>query len=258
MSGALRAEWTKLRTTPAVGWLVAATVVVTVAVGWIAAATATCAPGTCGRDPVRISLTGVQVGQCLVAALAVMVVGGEYGTGMMRTTLTAVPRRGAVLAAKATVVGCVVAAAASVAVAVALVVGARVLPSGGFVAADGASLLSLTAGATARAAAGSVLYLVLVALLALGVTTVVRDAAPAIGAVLALLFLVPVLVQVVTDPDWQRQLERLGPMPAGLAVQSTTGLDDLPIGPWAGLGVLVGWAAAAMVVGAAAFLVRDA
>ncbi|MDY7104077.1 MAG: ABC transporter permease [Actinomycetota bacterium] len=254
----MHAEWTKLRTTPAVGWLLVAVVVAPVATGWSTSALSECAPGACVRDPATISLVGVHIGQVLVAALAVVVVGGEYATGMMRTTLTAVPRRWAVLGAKALVVGGTVAVAGAVAVAASLAVGADVLPSGGFVDADGAPLLSLTAGATLRAGVGTVLYLVLVALLALGVTVAVRDPAAATGIVLAALYLVPLLVQVVSDPGWQRQLERLGPMPAGLAVQATTGLDDLPIGPWAGLGVLAGWTAAALAIGTATFVARDA
>ena len=97
-----------------------------------------------------------------------------------------------------------------------------------------------------RAAGGTVLYLALVGLLSLGVATVVRDSAAAIGGVLGLLSAFPILAAVVTDIHWHRHLEQIGPMTAGLEIQATTNLHSLPINPWAGLGVLAGWAAAAM------------
>ncbi|MFD0029730.1 hypothetical protein ACWGDS_03235 [Streptomyces sp. NPDC055059] len=89
---------------------------------------------------------------------------------------------------------------------------------------------------------GSVLYLVLIALIGLGVATAVRDAASAIGIVLGLLYLFPVVTRVVNDPEWQRHLQQISPMTAGLAIQATVRLHELPIGPWAGLGVLATWA----------------
>jgi ABC-2 type transport system permease protein len=109
-----------------------------------------------------------------------------------------------------------------------------------------------------RAAAGSVLYLALIALLSLGLATAVRDSAVAIGAVLGLLYLFPILSQVVSAPDWQRHLEQIGPMSAGLEIQASTGLRSLPISPWAGLGVLAAWAAAALLAGGLLLSMRDA
>ena len=71
-------------------------------------------------------------------------------------------------------------------------------------------LVSLGHGPTLRAAVGSVLYLVLIALLSLGVATAVRESAAAIGLVLGLLYLFPFLAQVVSDPAWHRHLEQIG------------------------------------------------
>jgi ABC-2 type transport system permease protein len=109
-----------------------------------------------------------------------------------------------------------------------------------------------------RAAAGSVLYLALIALLSLGVATAVRDSATAIGIVLGVLYLFPIIAAVVTNPDWQRHLQQIGPMSAGLAIQTATGLNHLPIGPFAGLGVLAAWAAAALLAGGLLLRLRDA
>ena len=90
---ALHAEWTKLRTLPGTGWLLAAAVALTVAVSAAAAAAATCPAGGCPADPAKLSLTGVQVGQAIVAILAVLAISNEYSTGMIRVTLAAMPRR---------------------------------------------------------------------------------------------------------------------------------------------------------------------
>ena len=252
MKPALHAEWTKLRTSPGTIWLLLGVVVATVAVGGATVATLGCQPGICAVDPTKLSLTGVQLGQAVVAILAVLVIGGEYSTGLVHTSLAAVPRRPALLAAKAIVLAGVVLAAAAPAVLASLLV------SGPILAARGVSVPSLVDGSVLRAAIGSVLYLTLVALLSLGVATALRNPATAIGVVLGLLYVIPILVGVVSDPDWKRHLEQLGPMSAGLAVQVTSHLDDLPIGPWAGLGVLAGWAGAALLCGGLLLQFRDA
>jgi hypothetical protein len=62
----------------------------------------------------------------------------------------------------------------------------------------------------------------------------------------------------VPDSTWHRHLEELAPMTAGLAIQATTGLHNLPISPWAGIGVLAGWAAAALLAGGILLRLRDA
>ncbi|MBN6051599.1 ABC transporter permease [Nonomuraea sp. RK-328] len=254
----LRAEWTKLRTEPGAGRLPAALVVLTAAASAAVCASVTCPAAGCGHDAAKLALGGVQVGQAVVAVLAVLVVGGEYGTGMIRTTLTAMPRRGAVLAAKAAVLTGVTLPAAVLAVLGSLLAGRLVLPGRGFTAAHGHPPLSLADGPTLRAAAGSVLYLALVALLSLGIAFAVRDSAAAIGVVLGLLYASAVLPLMVGDPDWQLALWRLSPSNAGLSVQATANLGGLPLSPWAGLGVLAAWAAAALAGGGLLLRVRDA
>jgi ABC-2 type transport system permease protein len=259
LRGALHAEWTKLRTVPETPWLLIATVVLTVAVSTAAAAATRCPPGTaCPVDVPKLSLTGIEFGQAVVAVLAVLALGGEYSTGLIRTTLTAMPRRLWVLAAKAAVLTGLVLAAGTVAVAGCLLAGHFILPGHGFTAAHGFPVLSLASGPVLRAAAGSVLYLALIALLSLGACAVLRDSAIAVGVVLGLLYLFPIIAAVVSDPRWHRHLEQIGPMTAGLAIQATTGLHSLPISPWAGLGVLAAWAAGALLAGGLLLRFRDA
>ncbi|MFD7711753.1 ABC transporter permease subunit [Streptomyces sp. NPDC059786] len=255
---ALRAEWTKLRTTGDMGRLLLLAVALTVAVGCGTAKAVKCPDARCGQDAVKLALTGVTVGQAVIAVFAVLAVSGEYTTGMIRTTLMAMPNRITVLTAKATVLTTVVLASGTTAVLACLLAGRCILPGNGFTEAHGYAPLSLADGPTLRAAAGSVLYLVLIALLGLGVATAVRDAASAIGIVLGLLYLFPVVTRVVNDPEWQRHLQQISPMTAGLAIQATVQLPELPIGPWAGLGVLAAWAAAALLLGGLLLYRRDA
>jgi ABC-2 type transport system permease protein len=102
-----------------------------------------------------------------------------------------------------------------------------------------------------------VLYLILIALLSLGVATAIRDTAVSIGAVLALLYLPPLLAQAVSDP-LRRHLEQIAPMTAGLAIQATTNPHTQIIAPWAGLGVLTAWTTGSLLVAGLLLQLRDA
>lgn len=252
MSRVLYAEWTKLRTEPAVRWLLPGIVPATVLASLLAMAAVSCRRGGCGVDPTALSLSGVHLGQALVVLLAVLAIGGEQGNGLLRTTFIATPRRIAVLAAKAVLIGALTLAAGTVAVFGCVAAGRAILPGHGIAAPSPAD------GPTLRAAIGSVLYLVLIGLLALGVAAAIRDSAVSAGAVFALLYTGPLVAAVIGDPELQRTLRRFGPMTAGLAVQATTELADRPIGPWAGLAVLAAWSAASLLLGGFLLHHRDA
>ncbi|MFC7640832.1 ABC transporter permease [Streptosporangium lutulentum] len=238
--------------------LLLAVVALTVALSAAATATVSCPPAGCDHDTVKLSLFGVQLGQAIVAVLAVLAITDEYSTGMIRTTLAATPRRATVLAAKAAVLTGLTLAAGTLAVLTSVLAGRLILPGNGFIPAHGQPPLSLADGPTLRAAAGSVLYLALVALLSLGIAVAVRDSAAAIGTVLGLLYLFPIVILMVSDPGWQRLLWQISPMNAGLTVQATTHLSGLPLSPWAGLGVLAAWAVAALLGGGLSLRLRDA
>jgi ABC-2 type transport system permease protein len=255
---ALHAEWTKMRTVAGPGALLLAAVVLTAVVGVIAANAVSCPGGGCPVDPAKVSLTGIYLGQAVVAIVAVTAVSGEYSTGMMRLTLAATPRRWRVLAAKAAVVGTATLAAGAVAALASVLAGSVLLARHGIDPAHGYEALSLGRGAVLRATAGSVLYLGLIALLGLGVAAMIRDSAVAIGAVLGLLYLFPIVTNFVGNPNAQRHLDQLSPMTAGLYIQATTNLSTLPLTPWQGLGVLAAWAAAALLAGGLLLRFRDA
>ena len=233
-------------------WLLLGVVALTVGPGALADTATHCPAHVCHADPTRAMLVGIDLSQAMVAVLAVLVISAEYGTGMIRVTLAAMPRRTAVLAAKAVTVTGVALLAGALAVAGSMLAGRLILPGHGFPA------LSLANGPVLRAAAGSALYLALIALLSLGIGTAVRNAAAAMGVVLGLLYLIPIIATTVTDASWHRHLEQLAPMTAGLTIQDTTGLRGLPLSPWAGLGVLAAWAAAALLLGGLLLRLRDA
>jgi ABC-2 type transport system permease protein len=263
---ALHSEWTKLRTLASTWWLLLAVIALTITVGAAVAAafecsggpSGGCAPALTGADPAKISLTGVDLGQVIVALLAVLAVGGEYATGMIRLTLAATPRRLTVLAAKTITVAGWALVAGLVAVAGSVLAGRLILPGRGLSAANGYVVVSLGNGPDLRAFAGSALYLALIALLALGVTTAVRDSGAAIGLVLGLLYLFPIVAAVIPDQDLARHLQQIAPMSAGLDVQATVGLSSLPLTPWQGLGVAALWALGALLLGALVLRFRDA
>src|SRR5262249_4170561 len=153
-----------------------------------------------------------------VVAFAVVAITSEYATGLIHTTFTALPRRGRVLAAKAALVGGSVFVASLVAAAIAFVAGQHLLRANGY-GPPGYPVWTLPAGAARRAVLGSALFLAALAVLALGVGTIVRRSAAAITAVLALL-LMPLLVAPALPDHARRLLQRLTPG-AGLAVQQT-------------------------------------
>lgn len=255
---ALRTEWIKLRTVSGPAWLLAGAVVLAVSIS-VAALAANRCPATmvCQVDTTKLSLTGIQFGQAVVAILAVLPICNEYSTGMIRVTLAAMPRRSVVLAAKAIVICGLVLVASALAVLACLLAGRLMLPGHGFSAAHGFPLLSLSHGPTLRAAAGSVLYLSLIALFSMGIAAIVRDPAVTIGIALAALYLFPVIAAFVSNPTWHARLVRYSPM-AGLNIQATTGLKSLAISPWVGLGVLAIWAAVSLIAGGLLLRLRDA
>jgi ABC-2 type transport system permease protein len=228
MRPALHAEWTKMRTLASPPPLLLGAIAVTVALSAAVTSVLTCSTTGCGgEDTTRLSLTGVDLGQALVAILAAGAVSGEYSTGMIRTTLTAMP--------------------------------APCHPPGRQSRHPHRRRDRDRADEpTLRAAAGSVLYLTLIALLSLGIATALRDSATSIGVVLGLLYLLPIISLATGNPHLQRLLQQTGPMNAGLAIQATTDLRSLPISPWAGLGVLAAWTAAALLTGALLLRLRDA
>ena len=260
---AVRMEWTKLRTVRSTVLLVLAITGLTVAFGWVViwsvgAAACPTETGCAGEDTPRLALSGVYLAQVAVVLFAALTVTSEYAADTMRVTLAASPRRGVVLAAKLTVVLGLVLVAGAIGVLGSLAAGRAVLPGRRFVEANAVAPLSLSDEPTLRAAAGTVLYLGLVALLSLAVALIVRHTPAALSTTLAVLYLPQLIVPLLTNEQWREWLVKASPMIAGLTIQATKGLETLPIAPWSGLGVLAAYACGAGILGTALFTIRDA
>ena len=239
MRAALRAEWTKLRTVPDAAVALPLIFLLTVAVSVAASIPAS-------PDVVRSSLIGVELGQAAVAVWGVQILAGEYGSGLVTATFTALPRRLDVLAAKAVYLLAGVLVASGPAIVIAVLAGRRLAT--GYPA--------LTSGPVLRAGIGAVAYLCLIGLIGLGVAALVRSPVAGAGVVLGLL-LAPTIVMSFLNPDWQRWVYKLAPSTAGQTIESTVDLKGLPIGPWAGLAVAATWAIVVLGLGAFTLRVRD-
>jgi ABC-2 type transport system permease protein len=257
LSDALHAEWTKLRLQSNY-WLLAGAIALTIALGAAVCGVTNQIEGGSLQDTTKLSLAGVELGQALIAILAVLMISSEYGSGTMSVTLVATPRRLTVLAAKSLLIMGLAAVAGAVSVIGSLLAGRLILGANGFTSAHGYTAVSLLHALTLRAAAGSIVYMALIALFSLGVATVLRDGATSIGVVLSLLYLFPIIAHVVANPSWRRHLMQVGPMTAGLSIESTINLRSAPVGPWSGLGVAAAWAATALATAAVLFKSRDA
>ncbi|MEU8621069.1 ABC transporter permease [Streptomyces sp. NPDC048623] len=178
-------------------------------------------------DPVGLAFTGLQFGQVPLVVLAVLAVGNEYGTGMIRTSLAAVPRRGRFLAAKLTVLGATGLAWGLLTGAVALTAGSAVLGAPAPLHAE-----------AVRALAGAGVYAALLAVLAAALTFLVRRSLAALGILLPLLFVVSGALAAVPR---LRSLARLLPDRAGLRLMQTH-QDAGDLSPLAGGAVLLLWA----------------
>jgi ABC-type transport system involved in multi-copper enzyme maturation permease subunit len=204
-----------------------------------------------GFDLVQTSLGGASVGMVVAIALSVLFMTSEYKHRMIRTTFTASPRRGAVLAAKAVVIGGTTFAAALAANVVAFRLGQPRLQANGF-AVPGADPLSLADPPALRAVVGTAAVIALVAVLSLSAGAITRHSGAAITGVSALL-VVPAYLEAALPFPAAMWVTRITPR-AGFAIRQTIERYDTAIGPWAGLGVLCAYTAAAFTI--ALWLVR--
>ncbi|MBJ7608864.1 MAG: ABC transporter permease subunit [Candidatus Dormibacteraeota bacterium] len=200
-------------------------------------------------DATRVSLGGIHLSQIAFGVLGVLVITSEYGTGMIRATLSAVPQRRLVLAAKAlvfTVVGLVIGVVASFA---AFFVFQAFLP--------GDSLRSSIGDpGVLRAVIGGGLYLTVLGLLGLGLGAIIRVSAGAIAVLVGALFVPQILVHLLPQ-SWQAVIGPYVPMEAGNQIFSAR-QEAGNLGAWAGFGVFSVYAVVALAVGFLVISRRDA
>jgi ABC-2 type transport system permease protein len=258
---ALRAEWIKLRTVRSTFWSLLTLVLISVLFTALAcweSETLGSSRGGPDSDVVLDSLTGIWFGQIALVALAVLAITSEYSTGMIRTTLAVNPRRRTVLVTKTAVVATVAFVVGLATSLACFLVGQPILRGNGFNAENGYPTASLADGAALRAVVGTALCLALLAVLALGVGAILRHTAGALTVMLTLL-LAPVIAIGFLPENIAEQVEKLAPLSAALAVQQTVQLENMiPLGPWAGLGVVGAYAAAAVVLALVLIGRRDA
>lgn len=255
---AFAAEWTKLRTLRSSHWALSSAFVVSVGLGVLAGRSFNSgwerlpADQRNGFDPTAVGFYGVALGQLAVVVFGVLAVGteyGGYGGGTIRASLAAVPRRGLFYGAKvlavatATLPVCLLTAFAAF-----FAAQAALGPHGTGLGGEGAL----------RATLGAAVYLALMSLFAVGVTTVLRGSARAMAILLPLLFLGS---QGLGNAPGLRAVSRYLPDQAGIAMLQTGGRGVLlrdPLSPTAGLAVLLCWTAAALVGGYLVLRRRDA
>jgi len=257
----VHAEWIKFWTVRSTVWTLVATVSVMVGISMLAAWGSTIEAVDAGSGPMntaQLLSAGYQLAQLSVAVLGVLTISGEYSTGMIRSTLVAVPRRVPVLTAKALVLSGVVAGVSVVSMALSYV---ATMPWRGRLNAT----FDLTNPETLRMTVGLPLYLVAIALLAFAIGALVRHSAAALTAVIALLLVIENVLMIIP----LRAVELISPFlpsTAGRRVLFDTemlGATDVmtegaDLAPWLGYGVLLGWV---LVLGALAAMMlrrRDA
>ncbi|MEI5101086.1 ABC transporter permease subunit [Streptomyces sp. PmtG] len=246
---ATRMEWLKLRSLRSTPWALLLTVagMVTIGVVTMANTKAPTPDKAAVFDPTNNVLAGVALGQLLVGVLGVLILTGEFASGSIRSTLTAIPNRRLLLSAKASVYGGVV-----------LLVGEAV------------SLLTFFAGRAAlgeevprpalgdpgvlRAVLMSGAYLGLIALMGLGIGAITRHTASAIAVLVGVTFVLPALIGGISGPAVAKYFPT---MIAGNSLAVAKPVADM-LSPWTGFAVLCLYTAVVLGVGARLLARRDA
>ncbi|MCD7439321.1 ABC transporter permease [Streptomyces lincolnensis] len=250
----VRSEWTKIRSVASTVWTLSLAVVVTIGLGMLISALSKNEFDSMSRndrlsfDPTFISFAGMSLGQLAMIVFGVLVVSNEYSTGMIRTSLAAVPQRGSFLAGKigvATALSLVVGLATSF---VAFFLGQAML---------GEHKAAIGDPGVLRAVIGGGLYMTLIAMFSMGVAAMLRSPMLSLGILMPFFFLIS---NILGNVDATKKIGQYLPDQAGSKImQVVTPIDDdTPYGPWGGLGIMALWVAAALIGGYILLKKRDA
>ncbi len=250
----IRSEWTKIRSVASTVWTLSLAVVVTLAVGMLISALSRHEFGTMDPraqmsfDPTLVSFAGMTLGQLAMIVFGVLVVSNEYSTGMIRTSLAAVPRRATFLASKV-----------AVATGLALVVGMATSFAAFFLgqAMLGSLRTSLDSPGVLRAVVGGGLYMTLIAVFSMGVAAMLRSPMLSLGILMPFFFLIS---NILGNVSVTKKVGQFLPDQAGSRIMQVVPRagDDTPYGPWGGLGIMALWVIAALAGGYAVLRRRDA
>lgn len=269
----VRSEWIKLRTLRSTVWSFAIIVVMTVLIGLLFASVYDVSFGPAqdqaGQNTIALAAVtgGVSLTQLVAAVLGVLIISGEYTTGMIRSTLAAVPRRLPALWAKALVLAVCTFVIGFVASAVTLLITVPILAGKGIEP-------QLLDGDFVRSVLGTAAYLALIALLAYGLGVILRSSAGGIAAAAGLIFLVPTVLSIVaavSGTAWLSNAAAFLPSNAGARMYAYNAGEPDPFAAAgadlsevitldAGQGalVLVAWVVVLLAVGAVLLKRRDA
>jgi ABC-2 type transport system permease protein len=253
MPGTLISEWTKLRSVRSTAWSLAAAFLFTIGIACIATAVIVNHwPHMNPHDradfhPLEATLAGVQLAQLAIGVLGVLLITAEYSTGMIRASMSAVPKRLPVLAAKGTVFGLVTFCLMAPAVLVAFF-SAQAILSGRHIE------TTFTAPGVPRAVFGAALYLTVIGLFGLGLGAIVRNTAGGIALFAGIMFVLPPLMNVLPT-SWNNAASPYLPLQAGEQIMALQRGNQLA--PWTGFGVLCAYAAASLLVAAVLLRRRD-
>ncbi|MBV9794994.1 MAG: ABC transporter permease subunit [Actinobacteria bacterium] len=255
--GTLRSEITKIRSVRSTYWTMIVLFVVTVGISalitWLTAShwDQASLSQRATFQPARNSLIGLYFGQFVIVVLGALTFTAEYSTGMIRTSLTAMPRRGVFYLAKALVFAVAALIIGEVASFVAFFLGQALLNTA-------PEHISTTLGAphVLRAVVGGGLFIVACGLLAFGIGSLVRHTAAAISITIGVLFVVPIIVNFLPT-SWSNDIMRWLPSEGGTAIWNTAQqAHEWPA--WGEFSVLLGYTAAVLIAGYILFRRRDA
>ncbi|HEU5384852.1 MAG TPA: ABC transporter permease [Streptosporangiaceae bacterium] len=258
LGGTLRSEFTKIRSVRSTWWTLLVLVVISIGIGAaISAGVAanwshTTAADRATFDATQVSVAGLfYLGQLVIVVLGALVLTAEYSTGMIRTSLIAMPRRSTLYAAKAIVFAAVALVVTVVTAFVAFFLGQAILTSTHESA-------TLSQPNVLRAVVGGALYVTLCGLFAFAAGTIFRHTAATITSIIALLFVIPILAHLLPS-SWYDDIARWLPSSTGDAISVTVGSGpDHLFSPWGQFAVFAIYTAILLVVGGILFRKRDA
>lgn len=241
----LRSEWTKIRSVASTVWTLGLAAVVTIALGALISLlfknqwSDLSEKDRLSFDPTYTSFAGMSLGQLAMIVFGVLVVSNEYSTGMIRTSLAAVPQRGTFLASKLAVATGLAFAVGVVTSFAAFFLGQAML---------GGHSTSIGDPGVLRAVIGGALYMTLIALFSMGVAAMLRSPMLALGVLMPFFFLISNILGAVSAT---KKIARYLPDQAGSKImQVVTPVDnDTPYGPWGGLAIMVVWVVVALLGG---------
>jgi ABC-2 type transport system permease protein len=256
----LHSEWTKLRSVKSTYWTVLSAIVLGIGLGAaISAGNAhdyknLSAADKLTFDPTSFSTAGLFFAQLALGVLAILAITSEYSTGTIRTTLAAVPQRGYTLAAKSLLV-----ATLSLILATGLSFAAFFICRPIFAHYSLPSFVTardvLSGDGVLRAVVGAGLYIGVLTLFAIGLGTIIRHTAGAITALVAVVFIIPIVSNLLPD-SWQQHFSNYLPANAGGAITQVVQTPH-SLTPWTGFFVFLAWALGSLAVGWFLLRTRD-